>query len=345
MTAVDIGMPRTGGPEHSDLAEALDHRDGVPLSRARSASTAARVRRTPPTPRTTARCPSASSCRAPSTTPWRASRCAATTRRRCCPAAAAPAWPGRHERRRGHRLDQVLPPAGVASTRSARTLRRRARHRARRAEPQLAPHGLMFGPEAVDPPQLHARRDDRQQLLRSHRPGATARPSTTCAASRCSPTTAPGCGSGRPPTRSTRGSSRPGGRRAEIYRALRELRDEHLALIRTRYPDIPRRVSGYNLDSLLPENGFDLARALVGSEGTLVTVLHAELDLVPVPAAQAMVVLGYPDIATAADAVPHVLRHDPWQLEGMDQVPGPAGGVRRTWPATRSPSCPTAAAG
>ena len=50
-----------------------------------------------------------------------------------------------------------------------------------------------------------------------------------------------------------------GDRRAEIYRALRGLRDEHLSLVRTRYPDIPRRVSGYNLDSLLPEHGFDLA--------------------------------------------------------------------------------------
>jgi FAD/FMN-containing dehydrogenase/Fe-S oxidoreductase len=111
-----------------------------------------------------------------------------------------------------------------------------------------------------------------------------------------------------------------GGRRADVYRGLRTLRDDNLALIRTRYPDIPRRVSGYNLDSLLPEYGFDLARALVGSEGTLVTVLHAELDLVPVPAAQAMVVLGYPDIAAAGDAVPRILRHEPWQLEGMDQV-------------------------
>jgi len=55
-----------------------------------------------------------------------------------------------------------------------------------------------------------------------------------------------------------------GGRRAGIYRELRRLRDENLSLIRTRYPAIPRRVSGYNLDSLLPENHFDLARALVG---------------------------------------------------------------------------------
>ncbi len=111
-----------------------------------------------------------------------------------------------------------------------------------------------------------------------------------------------------------------GGRKAEIYRALRHLRDEHLSLIRTRYPDIPRRVSGYNLDSLLPENHFDLARALVGSEGTLVTVLRAELHLVPVPKAAAMVVLGYPDIATAGDAVMPIVGHDPWQLEGIDHV-------------------------
>jgi FAD/FMN-containing dehydrogenase/Fe-S oxidoreductase len=111
-----------------------------------------------------------------------------------------------------------------------------------------------------------------------------------------------------------------GDRRAELYRGLRKLRDEHLAEIRRRFPDIPRRVSGYNLVSLLPENHFDVARALVGSEGTLVTVLHAELDLVPVPSNKAMVVLGYPDIATAGDAVKAVLPHNPWLLEGMDDV-------------------------
>ncbi|MGB7819252.1 MAG: FAD-linked oxidase C-terminal domain-containing protein [Ornithinibacter sp.] len=111
-----------------------------------------------------------------------------------------------------------------------------------------------------------------------------------------------------------------GGRRAEIYRALRDLRDDNLSLIRTRYPSIPRRVSGYNLDSLLPENRFDLARTIVGSEGTLVTVLHAELTLVEVPGPRAMVVLGYPDVGSAGDAVPTILRHDPWQLEGLDQV-------------------------
>jgi FAD/FMN-containing dehydrogenase/Fe-S oxidoreductase len=110
-----------------------------------------------------------------------------------------------------------------------------------------------------------------------------------------------------------------GGRRAEIYQGLRAIGDRYLGDIRRGYPDIPRRVSGYNLDSLLPEKGFDVARALVGSEGTLVTVLHAELDLVPVPAHEAMVVLGYPDIATAADDVPRLLEHsDPELLEALD---------------------------
>src|SRR6185437_6963262 len=68
---------------------------------------------------------------------------------------------------------------------------------------------------------------------------------------------------------------RRGDRQAEIYRRLRRLRDQYAGQIRDRYPDIPRRVSGYNLDSLLPEHGFDVAGLLVGSESTLVTVLRA----------------------------------------------------------------------
>ena len=69
---------------------------------------------------------------------------------------------------------------------------------------------------------------------------------------------------------------REGGRRGEIYSALKNLRDKYADLIRKKYPKIPRRVSGYNLDQLLPENGFNVARALVGSEGTCVTVLEAK---------------------------------------------------------------------
>ncbi|MBP0459860.1 FAD-binding and (Fe-S)-binding domain-containing protein [Streptomyces montanisoli] len=110
-----------------------------------------------------------------------------------------------------------------------------------------------------------------------------------------------------------------GGRRAELYSGMRSLADEYLGDIRRGYPKIPRRVSGYNLDSLLPESDFHVARALVGSEGTLVTVLHAELDLVPKPAAQAILVLGYDDICSAADDVPTLLEHsEPAQLEALD---------------------------
>ncbi|MGW6693874.1 FAD-binding and (Fe-S)-binding domain-containing protein [Rhodococcus sp. NPDC054953] len=109
-----------------------------------------------------------------------------------------------------------------------------------------------------------------------------------------------------------------GGARGDLYRGLRRLRDEYADDIRRTYPDIPRRVSGYNLDALLPENDFHLARLLVGSEGTLVTVLRAELELVRVPNARSLVLLGFDDICAAADAVPDVLAHRPAALEGID---------------------------
>jgi FAD/FMN-containing dehydrogenase/Fe-S oxidoreductase len=112
---------------------------------------------------------------------------------------------------------------------------------------------------------------------------------------------------------------RRGDKRAAIYRSLRRLRDEYADEIRNRYPDIPRRVSGYNLDSLLPEYGFNIARALVGSESTLVTVLRAELDLVPVVPYRTLVVLGYQSIDKAADAVPAIVEHEPIALEGVDR--------------------------
>ena len=110
------------------------------------------------------------------------------------------------------------------------------------------------------------------------------------------------------------------GRRGEIYRRLAALRDRCAPLIRARYPKIPRRVSGFNLDQLLPENGFHVARALVGSEGTCVTVLSATVRLVPSPPARTLVVLGYPDVYTAADHVLEVLEHKPIGLEGIDDV-------------------------
>ena len=109
-----------------------------------------------------------------------------------------------------------------------------------------------------------------------------------------------------------------GGRRGEIYRAMRNLRDRYADRIRERYPDIPRRVSGYNLDELLPEKGFNVARALVGSEGTLATVLEATVRLVHSPPARSLLVLGYPTVFEAADHVPEILSHGPVGLEGID---------------------------
>ena len=111
---------------------------------------------------------------------------------------------------------------------------------------------------------------------------------------------------------------RQGGRRGALYGGMKALRDRYAPLIRERFPNIPRRVSGFNLDQLLPENGFNVARALVGTEGTCVTVLSATLHLVPEPRARALVVLGYPDICEAADQVPRIVEHQPIALEGID---------------------------
>ncbi|HSS45448.1 MAG TPA: FAD-linked oxidase C-terminal domain-containing protein [Thermoanaerobaculia bacterium] len=109
-----------------------------------------------------------------------------------------------------------------------------------------------------------------------------------------------------------------GGRRGEIYAGLKQLALRHASGIRERYPKIPRRVSGYNLPYLLPENGFDVARALVGSEGTCVFVLEATLRLVKSPRERCLLVLGFHDVYAAADRVPEILTHRPIGLEGFD---------------------------
>ena len=113
---------------------------------------------------------------------------------------------------------------------------------------------------------------------------------------------------------------REGGRRGEIYAGLKGLRDRYSDLVRQRYPNIPRRVSGYNLNYLLPENGFDVARALVGTEGTCVTVLQATCRLVESPPARVLLLIAYPDIYQCADRVPDVLAHKPIGLEGVDEL-------------------------
>jgi FAD/FMN-containing dehydrogenase/Fe-S oxidoreductase len=111
-----------------------------------------------------------------------------------------------------------------------------------------------------------------------------------------------------------------GGRRGAIYAGLAALRDRYGDLVRARYPAIPRRVSGYNLDELLGERGFDVARALVGTESTCALTLEATVRLVDWPRARRLVVLGYPDVFAAGDAVPAVLEHGPIALEGLDEV-------------------------
>ena len=113
---------------------------------------------------------------------------------------------------------------------------------------------------------------------------------------------------------------RNGGRRGEIYTGLKAIRDQYASLIRQRFPDIPRRVSGYNLNFLLPENGFHVARALVGSEGTCVTVLEATCRLVESPQERVLLVIGCQDVYECADLVPEVLSHRPIGLEGMDDL-------------------------
>jgi FAD/FMN-containing dehydrogenase/Fe-S oxidoreductase len=109
-----------------------------------------------------------------------------------------------------------------------------------------------------------------------------------------------------------------GGRTGELYAGLRSLRDRYSDLVRSRFPRIPRRVSGYNLDELLPENGFNVARALVGSEGTLAMVLEATVKLVPKPKELVLVALGFEDIFIAADQVPWILEHRPEACEAFD---------------------------
>ncbi len=109
-----------------------------------------------------------------------------------------------------------------------------------------------------------------------------------------------------------------GGRKGEIYQKLQELQDRYGTLIADKYPHIPRRVSGYGLPWLLPQNGFDVAKALVGSESTLVTVLKAKVRLVYMPPARSLLVLGYTDIYSAAEHVPEVMSFDPIGLEGLD---------------------------
>jgi FAD/FMN-containing dehydrogenase len=111
-----------------------------------------------------------------------------------------------------------------------------------------------------------------------------------------------------------------GGRAGEIFRYLRSLRSHYAGLIRDKYPRIPRRVSGYNLDQLLPgdDGRFNIARSLVGSEGTLATILEAKVRLIDAKAERVILLLGYPDVYEAADHVMDIVPFQPTALEGID---------------------------
>jgi Fe-S oxidoreductase/FAD/FMN-containing dehydrogenase len=114
------------------------------------------------------------------------------------------------------------------------------------------------------------------------------------------------------------------GRAAEVYAGLRGLRERYAEQIRARFPKLPRRISGYNLDRLLPDSHgrFNIARALAGSEGTCATILDATLRLVDLKPERVVLVVGYEDVYAAGDDVAHVLGSgiDVMALEGMDDI-------------------------
>ncbi len=111
-----------------------------------------------------------------------------------------------------------------------------------------------------------------------------------------------------------------GGRRGDLYAGMKAIRDDYAEALRQCTPHIKRLVSGYSLYQLLPENGFNLARALVGSEGTLATVLKAGLRLVDSPPVRALVVMGFKDVYEAGDHAHQMLPLLPLAVEGLDDA-------------------------
>ena len=110
------------------------------------------------------------------------------------------------------------------------------------------------------------------------------------------------------------------GLESEIYRGVRNIARDHLEEIDARYPKIMRRVSGYNLDEFTTDSGFNLARMVVGSEGTLCVVTEAKINLVPRPTMTALSVLHFAGIVEASEATKEVLKHSPSSVEVMDKM-------------------------
>ncbi|WP_237571599.1 FAD-binding and (Fe-S)-binding domain-containing protein [Mycolicibacterium lacusdiani] len=109
------------------------------------------------------------------------------------------------------------------------------------------------------------------------------------------------------------------GRAAALSAGLQALATDYMSVFRLELGRIPRQVSGFHLANLLPENGFNVARALVGSEGTCAIVVGATMRLVDVPSSALLLIVAYDDIVDAARDVMTILRYSPAAVEGIDE--------------------------
>jgi FAD/FMN-containing dehydrogenase/Fe-S oxidoreductase len=176
-----------------------------------------------------------------------------------------------------------------------------------------APHGLRFGPD----PSTHARATIGGSIG-NNACGARALGYGRTADNVVALDVVTGAGTRFTARRYGRDGMPSTGPEAGLLSALDTVISERLAMVRTEFGRFTRQVSGYSLEHLLPENGTDVARFLAGTEGTLALTLRATVRLVEAPRATAMAVLGYADMAQAAEAVPEVLTYAPLALEGLD---------------------------
>ncbi|MEU9333954.1 FAD-binding and (Fe-S)-binding domain-containing protein [Streptomyces sp. NPDC048290] len=187
-----------------------------------------------------------------------------------------------------------------------------------RLQEAAAPHGLRFGPD----PSTHSRCTLGGMIANNSCGSHSVAWGTTADNVRELSVIS---GGGRRLTPGPEWAGAPDGLRALIERA------EVAERLRTGFPDLPRRISGYALDALLPERGGDVARSFCGSEGTLGVITEAVVRLVAAPPARALAVLGYADEAAAAEAAPGLLSYGPLTVEGMaaDLVRDPSAGLPR----------------
>ncbi|MEU3247298.1 FAD-binding and (Fe-S)-binding domain-containing protein [Streptomyces sp. NPDC006875] len=181
-----------------------------------------------------------------------------------------------------------------------------------RLQEAAAPHGLRFGPD----PSTHGR-CTLGGMIGNNACGTHSVAWGTTADSVRGLSVLTARGEARTPGRDWQGAP-PG---------LRALVEGELARLRTGFPELPRRISGYALDALLPERGADVARSFCGSEGTWGVLTEAVVRLVEAPRATALAVLGYSDESAAAEAAAGLLPLGPLTVEGMaaDLVPSGAG--------------------